>query len=162
MPITTSALIVGVALVVIAVLSLWASLATQGYRMLRFTTLVPVIIAFALLLRGTAPMVNVLLSARPVEQELEETALGKIPDVAVYDVPRGLEYGLAFYRDHPIENYGRREIPAGDHIVVAAAGSKRELQYLLPGRRVIRFGGFSPQNLDFYAVSRAAPPDRHP
>ncbi len=156
------AIAIAVTLAIVAVLSLWASLMTQGYRMLRFTTLIPVIIAFALLLKGTVPMINVLQSARPVEQVLEQTAVGQIPDIAVYDAPRGLRYGLAFYRNHPVLSYEAHEIPAGDHIVVAAAGSKAELEYMLPGRRVIRFGGFSPQNLDFYAITAIPSQSKHP
>jgi hypothetical protein len=93
---------------------------------------------------------------------LEQTALGQVPTVAVYDVPRDLHYGLAFYRNHPILSYEAHEIPAGDHIVVAAAGSKAELEYMLPGRRVIRFGGFRPQNLDFYAITATSPQPKHP
>jgi hypothetical protein len=37
--------------------------------------------------------------------------------------------------------------------VVAAAGSKAELEYRLKGRHVTRVGGFPPQKLDFYIVS---------
>jgi predicted metal-dependent peptidase len=75
--------------------------------------------------------------------------------VAVYDVPRGLEFGLGFYRNHKIASYDRNEIPEGDHLVVAAAGSKAELEYRVKGRRVTHFGGFAPQHLDFYVVSSA-------
>lgn len=147
------AIIVAVALAIIAALMLWLSLRIQGFRMLRFTTLVPLLIAFALVLRGTAPMIDVLQSARPVQLTLAATALGEIPDLAVYDVPRGVEYGLEFYRNHKIASYERNEIPAGDHLVVAAAGSKAELEFRLKVRRVIRIGGFAPQHLDFYLVS---------
>ena len=45
----------------------------QGYRVLRFITLVPVVIAFALVLRGTAPIMNLLQSARPVEAAIHRT-----------------------------------------------------------------------------------------
>jgi len=128
----------------------------QGYRMLRFTTMVPLLIAFALVLRGTAPMIDVLQSARPVQLTLSDTALGGIPAVAVYDVPRSVEYGLGFYRNQRIASYQRNEIPASDHLVVAAAGSKTELEFRLKGRRVTRIGGFSPQHLDFYLISSTA------
>ncbi len=146
-------IIVAVTLAVITILMFWFTLQNQGYRVLRFTTLVPVVIAFALILRGTAPMINVLLSERPVEGALQQTQLGRIPDIAVYDVPPGVEYGLAFYRNHPVASYERNEIPAGTHIVVAAEGTATELQYRLPGRRVTRIGGFPLQRLDFYLVS---------
>ncbi len=124
------------------VLTVLVSLRTQGYRLLRFTTLVPVLIAFALVLRGTAPIIDVLQSARPVQLTLGETTLGEIPTVAVYDVPRSVEYGLGFYRNQKIASYERNEIPDGDHLVVAAAGSKAELEFRLKDRRVTRVGGF--------------------
>ena len=86
----------------------------------------------------------------------------RVPDIAVYDVPPGVEYGLAFYRNHPVANYERNEIPAGDHIVVAAEGTQKELQYRLPGRRVIPFGGFPWQHLDFYLVAGNEKGQQHP
>ena len=134
-------------------LTLLVSLLTQGYRLLRFITLVPLLIAFALVLRATAPIIDVLQSARPVQLTLAQTALGEIPNVAVYDVPRSVEYGLEFYRNQRISSYERDEIPKGDHLVIAAAGSKTELEFRLKGRRVTRVGGFAPQRLDFYVVS---------
>jgi 4-amino-4-deoxy-L-arabinose transferase-like glycosyltransferase len=151
--VSKSAMIVAAALAVITVLTLLVSLRAQGYRLLRFTTLVPLLIAFALVQRGTAPIIDVLQSARPVQITLGETEIGEIPSVAVYDVPRSVEYGLEFYRNQRISSYDRDEIPEGDHLVVAAAGSKAELEYRLKGRHVTRVGGFPPQKLDFYIVS---------
>ncbi len=158
--VTKPALIVAGALAVIGILSVWFSLRIQGYRMLRFTTLVPVLIAFALVLKGTAPMIDVLQSARPVALRLAATTLGEVPTVAVYDVPRSVEYGLGFYRDHKIASYERNEIPDGEHVVVATEGAKAELEFRLKDRRVVRIGGFDPQKLDFYLVSGMANP--HP
>ena len=154
-------IIVAAALAIATIIMLWFTLQNQGYRVLRFATLVPVIIAFSLTLRGTAPMINFLLSERLVQASLQRTEIGRIPDIAVYDVPPAVEYGLAFYRNHPVASYERNEIPAGDHIVVAASGTKAELEYRLPGRKVIHFGGFQPQHLDFYLIS-AAGKDQHP
>jgi 4-amino-4-deoxy-L-arabinose transferase-like glycosyltransferase len=146
-------IIVAASLAVITVVMYWFTLQNQGYRILRFTTLVPVVIAFALILRGTAPMINYLESERAVEIALAQTEIGRIPDIAVYDVPPGVEYGLAFYRDHSVASYERNEIPPVDHIVIAAEGSQKELQFRLPGRKVILFGGFPLQHLDFYLVA---------
>jgi 4-amino-4-deoxy-L-arabinose transferase-like glycosyltransferase len=155
-------IIVAVSLAVVTILMFVLTLQSQGYRVLRFTTLVPVVIAFSLILRGTAPLISYLQSERPVEAALSQTEIGRLPDIAVYDVPPGVEYGLAFYRNHPVANYERNEIPAGDHIVVAAEGSQKELQYRLGGRRVIQFGGFSWQHLDFYLIAGRPAPQQHP
>jgi 4-amino-4-deoxy-L-arabinose transferase-like glycosyltransferase len=148
-------IIVAATLAIATIAMLWLTLQNQGYRLLRFTTLVPVIIAFALILRGTAPMIDFLLSERPVQASLQQTEIGRIPDIAVYDVAPAVEYGLAFYRNHPVASYERNEIPAGDHIVVAASGTQTEVEYRLPGRKAIRFGGFKWQHLDFYLISAA-------
>jgi len=155
-----NAMIVAVALALTAVLALWLSLRNQGYRVLRFITLVPVVIAFSLVLRGTAPIIDVLQSARPVQAAI--AALGDVPTVAVYDVPRGVEYGLAFYRNQVIPSYERNEIPDVDHVVVAASGSQKELEYRLPRRLVTRVGGFGWQHLDFYLISARSSGEAHP
>ena len=153
LPMPKTVLIVGVLLAACTLAFFTVTLLSQGYRVLRFATLVPVVIAFALVLRGTAPIIDALQSARPVQASLQVTALGQVPNIAVYDVPRGIEHGLGFYRNHFIANYGRNEIPDETHIVVAAAGAKAELEYRLPQRRVTRFGGWAPQKLDFYLIA---------
>jgi 4-amino-4-deoxy-L-arabinose transferase-like glycosyltransferase len=149
-------IIVAAGLGITAILALWLSLRMQGYRVLRFITLVPVVIAFALLLRGTAPIINLLQSVRPVEATIHESVVGQIPSIAVYDVPPSVRYGLAFYLDQPIASYEKNEVPPFDHLVVAASGVQKELEYRLPGRSVTRVGGFAPQHLDFYVVLRKA------
>jgi hypothetical protein len=154
LPLPAKVIAVAASLAVATILMLVLTLHSQGYRVLRFATLVPVVIAVALTLRGTAPMINLLLSERPVETTLEETEIGRIPDIAVYDVSPAVEYGLAFYRNHPVASYERNEIPAGDHIVIAAAGTQKELQYRMTNRKVVKFGAFPLQHLDFYFVSR--------
>lgn len=154
LPLPWKVLAVAVTLAIATILMLVLTLQNQGYRVLRFATLVPVVIAVALTLRGTTPMINLLYSERPVEMNLAETELGRIPEIAVYDVSPAVEYGLAFYRNHYVDSYERNEIPSGDHIVVAAAGTQKELQYRLPNRKVVKFGGFPLQHLDFYFVTK--------
>lgn len=147
-------IIVAAALAIVTFIMYWFAIQNQGYKVLRFTTLVPVVIAFALVLRGTAPMVDYLESQRTVAAVLSQTEIGRLPELAVFNVPPGVEYGLAFYRNHAVSNYERNEIPAGDHIVVAAEGSQKALESRLPGRRVIEFGGFAWQHLQFFLIAR--------
>jgi hypothetical protein len=73
-----------------------------------------------------------------------------------------VEYGLAFYRNQPIPSYERNEIPSIAHLVVAASGSQKELEYKLPKRLVTRVGGFAWQRLDFYLVSGEPSVQAHP
>ena len=162
LPLPRTVIIVAASLAMVTILMFVLTLQSQGYRVLRFATLVPVVIAFALVLRGTAPLISYLQSERPVEAALSQTEIGRIPDIAVYKVAPGVEYGLAFYRNHPIDNYERGEVPAGDHIVVAAQGSQKELESRVSGRRVIQFGGFEWQHLDFYLVAGRPVPQQHP
>ena len=161
-PMTHTALAVSGALAVTCLASLWLMLRINGYRVLRFATLMPLLIAFALTLRATAPIIDYQQSTRWVVHAMGETAIGQIPIVAVYDVPRGVEYGLEFYRNRPVYSYERNEVPQGDHLVVAAAGAEAELEYRLKGRLVTRVGGFRAQHLDFYLVSGNTPPTNHP
>ena len=79
LPLPRNVIIVAAGLGVTAIAALWFSLRMQGYRVLRFITLVPVVIAFALLLRGTAPIINLLQSVRPVEAAIHQSVLGQIP-----------------------------------------------------------------------------------
>jgi 4-amino-4-deoxy-L-arabinose transferase-like glycosyltransferase len=156
LPLPRNVIIVAASLAIVTVIMYWFTMQSQGYKVLRFATLVPVVIGFTLLLRGTAPMINYLQSERPVEFALSQTEIGRIPDIAVFNVPPGVEYGLAFYRNHAVANYDRNEIPAGDHIVVAAEGSQKALESRLPGRRVIEFDGFPLQHLQFFLIARGA------
>ncbi len=124
----------------------------RGLRLLRFVTLVPVILGLAFIVRAGSPAVDQALSARPVALELQRVNAARM-EVAVFKAKREVEYGLNFYLDHAIPRYERREIPAVQHLVVAPAGSQGELQALVSGRRVSRIGEFAQQRLEFFWVS---------
>lgn len=129
-----------------------ASLRARGLPMLRFVTLVPVLLALAFIIRVVAPVVDAKESARPVARELSGIDAGKYP-VAVFDVRRELRYGLNFYRNQPISTYNTNEIPASDHLLVARAGSGEALRARAPGRRFSRVGQFRAQHLEYFWVS---------
>jgi hypothetical protein len=71
----------------------------------------------------------------------------------VFQVPREVEYGLAFYRNQAISNYGRGEIPTGAHLVVAPEGKQAQLAAVVHGRRVSLLGTYPPQHLEYYWVA---------
>jgi len=73
--------------------------------------------------------------------------------LAVFNATRETEYGLAFYRNQVISNYNRGEIPAGQHLVVARAGSLEQMKNLLPERRISQLGGFPSEHLEYFWVS---------
>ena len=132
-----------------------ATLRTQlGLRMLRFVTLVPVVLAVAAILRLGAPAADSTLSARPLASEISRLENKPLP-MAVARISRETEYGLAFYRNQVIDRYELGQIPAGEHLLVAPEGSQTAIARDVVGRRVSYLGSFAPQGLDYYWVSAA-------
>ena len=127
-----------------------------GLRMLRFVTLIPVVVAVGALLKIGAFQADETLSARPLAKQLAQMETKPMP-VAVFGARRETEFGLAFYRNQVISRYEMCDIPSEEHIVVAPSGSKDGLSALVPGRRVSYLGTFQPQNLDYYWVAGTSP-----
>jgi 4-amino-4-deoxy-L-arabinose transferase-like glycosyltransferase len=130
-----------------------------GLRLLHFTTLVPVVFAVGAILRLGGPALDLENSARTVAAGLaqNETPHGlSIPlPVAVFGVGRQTEYGLHFYRNMPVSNYDRGEIPAGAHWLVAKEGAESDLARLIGSRVVMPVGSNPAQHLEYYRVSSA-------
>ncbi len=76
--------------------------------------------------------------------------------LAVYHVPRELEYGLTFYRNRLTLNYDWGSVPAGEHLLVAPENSQPEVVRLLGGRRVSFLGHYAPQHVDYFWVAAGA------
>jgi len=123
-----------------------------GLRILRFVTLVPMVLAVAAALRVGAPALDANLSARPLAAEIAKMENSALP-AAVFDVRRETEYGLQFYRNQPIARYESGEIPAGEHILIAPQGMETEIKSEIPGRRISYLGTFEAQGLDYYWVA---------
>ncbi|HWR15954.1 MAG TPA: glycosyltransferase family 39 protein [Terriglobales bacterium] len=121
----------------------------KGIKVLRVATLLPIVLALVFILKFAAPSLDAMDSQRPVDLAVKAT---KAPVVAVYSARREVEYGLNFYRNQPIPNYSRGEIPTEAHLVVTPAGYHDRLQLMVPGRSVTEAGGFPPQKLAFYMV----------
>ena len=126
-----------------------------GLRMLRFVTLVPVVLTVAAILKIGGSTLDETLSARPLASDIFRVEAGLLP-AAVFHVPRETEYGLAFYRNQVIHNYDRGEIPQTAHLVVAAERSHAQIALAVHGRRVSLLGSYPPQHLDYYWVAAAA------
>ena len=132
------ALAVAIALSAVTFVAISLTIRRKGLAVLRFVTLVPVIVSVAFLLRVVAPRMDAALSMRPMAQELATMDTGK-SEVAVFRASRNVEYGLAFYRNHIVYRYERDEVPAEGHIVVAPEGSIDAIREKVPGRRVRPF-----------------------
>lgn len=131
-------------------------LRSPGLRLLRFVTLIPVILSVAALLRIGAPAMDDQLSARPLLNDIARLEdVSALPPLAVFGVPRETEYGLAFYHNQVIARYEGSPIPAGTHILVAPQAAREVVAKVLQGRRVSYLGTFWPQKLDYFWVAPA-------
>jgi 4-amino-4-deoxy-L-arabinose transferase-like glycosyltransferase len=124
-----------------------------GFRILRFVTLVPIVLAVAVALRLRAPLLDSTLSARPLSQEITRIDNRTLP-VAILRLSRETEYGLQFYRNQNIARYELGQIPDGEHLLVTREGWQKNIAKWTTGRRVTYLGSFAPQGLDYYWVAR--------
>jgi 4-amino-4-deoxy-L-arabinose transferase-like glycosyltransferase len=141
-------------------LAILITMARRGVRVLRFLTLVPVILGVALILRLGSPALERTQSARPVARELAAMETTRQP-LAIFNATRETEYGLAFYRNQAVSNYNRGEIPAGQHLLVAHEGSEEQLKTLLPERRISHLGSLPTEHLDYFWVSARGAQMKH-
>jgi 4-amino-4-deoxy-L-arabinose transferase-like glycosyltransferase len=124
-----------------------------GLRLLRFVTLVPVILAIAAVLRLDAHFLDERFSVRLLSASISHIDNTSLP-TAVFKVSREIEYGLHFYRNQRIARYESGEIPSGEHILVAPhATTLSQINDKLPGRRISYLGSDEPQGLDYFWVS---------
>jgi 4-amino-4-deoxy-L-arabinose transferase-like glycosyltransferase len=123
-----------------------------GLRMLRFVTLIPVLLSMAAVLKIGSVALNQTLSARPLAQEISGMETRPLP-LAVYGVPREIEYGLTFYRNQSIPRYEAGAIPSGEHLLIAPDTWQTGVAKYTAGRRVSFLGHFAPQHVDYYWVS---------
>jgi 4-amino-4-deoxy-L-arabinose transferase-like glycosyltransferase len=140
----------GVAIVLCAAIAM--TLASRlGLRMLRFVTLIAVVLSVASVLKLGTVSIDQTLSARPLASELASVETHQLP-LAVYGVSREMEYGLTFYRNQTTVRYERDPVPAEEHLLVAPAAWKVNVAMKTAGRRVLYLGNFAPQDVDYYWV----------
>jgi 4-amino-4-deoxy-L-arabinose transferase-like glycosyltransferase len=125
-----------------------------GLRMLRFVTLIPIVLSVGAVLKLGSVALDQTLSARPLALEIAGIETHPLP-LAVYHVRREVEYGLTFYRNQLTFNYDWGSVPSGEHLLVAPENSQVEIAKLVPGRRVSYLGHYAAQHLDYYWVAAA-------
>jgi 4-amino-4-deoxy-L-arabinose transferase-like glycosyltransferase len=123
-------------------------------RMLRFVTLIPVVLSVAAVLKLGTASIDQTLSARPLAIEIASVETHQLP-LAVYGVPREVEFGLTFYRNQPAERYEAGSIPAEEHLLVAPSTWRGNVAKQTTGRRVLLLGHYAPQSVDYYWVAAA-------
>jgi len=150
-----------IALAIALILTVGIAITLAGrlqWRMLRFVTLIPVVLAVAAVLKLGTSAIDQKLSTRPLAIELASVETQKLP-VAVCGVSREVEFGLQFYRNQAIDRYEMAQIPASEHLLVAPPDWKPNVNEWTRGRRVSLLGHYAPQNLDYYWI--AAAPSSH-
>jgi len=125
-----------------------------GLRMMRFVTLIAVVLTVAAVFKLGTTAIDQNLSARPLAFELASVETRRLP-IAVCGTSRELEYGLTFYRNQIVARYELGFIPPGEHFLVAPPAWKPDVAARTPGRRVLLLGHYAPQDLDYYWVSAA-------
>ncbi len=131
-----------------------------GVRMLRFVTVIPVLLVVGIVLRLGAVDLDQNYSARPLVREIAAMETHPMP-LAVYHVRRELEYGLTFYRNRLTFNYDWGSVPQGEHLLVAPENSQVEIAKLEAGRRVSYLGHYAAQHVDYYWVAAAGAASPH-
>jgi len=124
-------------------------------RMLRFVTLIPVVLAVTAVFKMGTVAIDQKLSIRPLAVELASIETQKLP-IAVCGPSREVEYGLAFYRDQVVSRYEACSVPPGEHLLVALPSWKSNVTEWTRERRVTSLGHYAPQNLDYYWVAATA------
>ena len=129
----------------------------NGLRMLRFVTLIPVVLTVGAVMKLGSPALDATLSARPLAAELATVEMRQRP-LAVYHIRRELEYGLTFYRNQLSFNYDWGRVLPEEHLLVAQENSQAAIEKVVAGRRVFYLGHYAPQHVDYFWVAAAPSP----
>ena len=105
----------------------------RGIAQVRNMTLIPVCAILVFLLGFYGRELDLNYSARPLAQEIARQAPEE-QTVALLNVRRDLDYGLAFYRNQPMLHYDREGVPPGEHILIAPSRDQDQLAQYLDGR----------------------------
>jgi 4-amino-4-deoxy-L-arabinose transferase-like glycosyltransferase len=142
---------IGIAFVLCAGIALTLVRKT-GFRMLRFVTVIPVLLVVGVVLRLGSVALDQTYSARPLAIEIAGMETRPLL-LAVYHVRRELEYGLTFYRNRLTFNYDWGSVPQEEHLLVAPENSQAEIAKLVADRRVSYLGHYAAQHVDFFWVA---------
>ena len=163
LPAAPKAMMIGGFLGSVIFIAVVLALLVRGWGVLRFVTLVPLVIYVSFIVLVLAPTIDVVQSTRPVVGLLGDAQ--SLP-VATFRVRRELPYGIAFYLNRAPIPYDGLEvspheysippaIPQGEHIVIVREGNRDALRQLLAGRELSFVGYLRAQHVEMYKVSAA-------
>jgi 4-amino-4-deoxy-L-arabinose transferase-like glycosyltransferase len=142
-----SALVVGAA--VFLIIRRW------GVPQLVNATFIPIVVTLVFLLGFHGKDLDLNYSARPLAREIQSLAPND-STLAVYEVRRDLDYGLAFYRNNPTVHYSEEDcpasVPAQEHILVIPTKDMAELSQCLVNRVYKPLFLYDTQGLEVYKV----------
>jgi len=123
-----------------------------GIPLVRSATLFPVLGVMVFLLGFHGKDLDLNYSARPLAREMQQKA-PEVQVVAVQDIKRDMDYGLAFYRNEPLVHYDREGVPDEEHLlVIRASDASRLLPQWLGGRVYQQLIQYPTQGLQVYLV----------
>jgi 4-amino-4-deoxy-L-arabinose transferase-like glycosyltransferase len=155
------AIIVALAIAFVLATAIGITLVSHlGLRMLRFVTLIPVVLSIAAVLRLGSASLDQTLSTRPLALEIASMQTHPLP-LAVNGVPREIEYGLTFYRNQSAIRYEWGSVLPEEHLLVAPENSLNEVSKQVAGRHVSFLGHYAPQHVDYFWIAAAAASSRH-
>ena len=133
----------------------------NGFRFVRFATLIPVVLGVAAILKLATPSLDAKLSARPIAQTIRSFAKEDVP-VAMNGATREQEFGLEFYLNRKVARYESGQVPLENHILVVPSGTQAEPHPFLAGRKVSYLTTIPAQNVELYWIGAATGPSPTP
>jgi 4-amino-4-deoxy-L-arabinose transferase-like glycosyltransferase len=140
----------------------------RGWGMLRFATLLPLVLMISFVLRTLGPVVDSTQSARPVAELLFSVGVRRADPVYTFKVRRDIAFGLSFYRNRFVDAYEGLEISPGQrntqagiprraHVVVTSDTAEADLRELFSPREwsITPLGYLRTQRLAIFEVKPA-------
>ena len=122
-----------------------------GVQQVGNATLIPVFATLIFLLGFHGKDLDINYSARPLAQEIAKEAPG-VNIVAVQDIKRDMDYGLAFYRNAPLVHYDTDGVPRQEHLLIIRANDTATRDRWLAGRMYKPLFLYDSQGLEVYKV----------
>jgi hypothetical protein len=130
-----------------------------GISQVSNATLIPVLATLVFLLGFYGKELDLNYSSRPLARMIEREAPGE-KIIAVDEIKRDMDYGLAFYRNSPLVHYSSTgddgacpaSVPVQQHVLVIAANKIAELNRCLVGRVYVPLFLYESQGLEVYRV----------
>ncbi|HZY63654.1 MAG TPA: glycosyltransferase family 39 protein [Edaphobacter sp.] len=135
--------------------AVWWIIHRWGIPQLVNATFIPVVVTLVFLLGFHGKELDLNYSARPLAREIERIAPGE-KLVALDQVKRDMDYGLAFYRNSPLIHYDvdncAASVPAEEHLLVIPSSKTADLNRCLGNRVYKPLFLYETQGLEIYKV----------